>query len=322
MGWSKFDDGMPLHPKIVALSVYAKLTYTFSIMYASRYHTDGVIGDGAARMIMAWVPVAQRNYNKVAAELQTVGVWKRVDEGYVIHDYLDYNPSSEQIRQERENTARRVAEWKRRHAVSNGAGNGVTNGVRNGVSTPAPSRTRPVSDSLSPKGNLQPQRESNRGKGASAPVPSPLPEHTKDPIWDALCEALGTQPKTPSEKNDCGRTVKELKAAAATPDEIRVRIARMLKANQRIFVHFRYVREHWSEYAEERHEGQHDHDQLQTRLSPQRPQRRGSDTYQRDNGRSYPEVGRISDEEALRVNSRLRPLPPLDNDESGEPQAG
>jgi hypothetical protein len=149
-------------------------------------------------------------------------------------------------------------------------------------------------------------------KGASAPKPTPAPR-SPDPIWDALCDALSLRHAdfTPSQRADCGRTVQELKAAAATPDEIHVRIARMLQSNQLRFVTFRYIREHWSEYAVDRHEGQHDHTAGQRR-APQ-PQRRPHDPYQGD----APHVVHFTEEEARRLNaSRLRPLPP-----DHEPQA-
>lgn len=62
---------------------------------------------------------------------------------------------------------------------------------------------------------------------AAAP-PSPSPSKaakSRNPIWDTLVELFGYEPAPGTEASAWGRTVKDLKAASATPDEMRQRAA-------------------------------------------------------------------------------------------------
>lgn len=48
----------------------------------------------------------------------------------------------------------------------------------------------------------------------------------RDDLWDALVEATGIEPSTTGEKSRFGKSVNELLAAGATPDEIKARASR------------------------------------------------------------------------------------------------
>lgn len=93
----------------------------------------------------------------------------------------------------------------------------------------------------------------------SIPLTTSAPDREKttarpgNPHWDALVESLGTDASalTRTQRSNYGRAVKELKEARASPDEIRVRIARMLRHNQRHFVTVNFVVAHWAEYAQD-----------------------------------------------------------------------
>jgi hypothetical protein len=89
-----------------------------------------------------------RGTKATAKQLEDAGVWDRVDDGWVIHDYLDYNPSREQVLLERKKNAERQEKFRRRRngkpvppdgsdAPSNGGSNGVTRaaGKRDGDTT-------------------------------------------------------------------------------------------------------------------------------------------------------------------------------------------
>ena len=92
------------------------------------------------------------------------------------------------------------------------------------------------------------------------PVPRVVPLKPVNPHWDALVESLGVDPSslTRTQRSNYGRAVKELKEARASPDEVRVRIARMLRHNQRQFVTVNFVVAHWAEYVQDlsRHQTQ------------------------------------------------------------------
>lgn len=90
--------------KIADLSHIAFRLYVLSIVYAGKELTDGEITQRALRSLVVWVgcPVG-----KAASELVTAGCWEQTDSGYLIHDYLEHNPSRAEILEFRASNARR-----------------------------------------------------------------------------------------------------------------------------------------------------------------------------------------------------------------------
>lgn len=93
MNWVKLDDQFFAHPKVVDLSKDAKLLYLSGLCYAGAQLTDGLITRGALRLIGAMVEVPA----EAAAELVAVGLWDAYEDGYKVHDYLEWQTSREQV---------------------------------------------------------------------------------------------------------------------------------------------------------------------------------------------------------------------------------
>jgi hypothetical protein len=147
MPWSRLDDQFTDHPKIVEAGPMAGWLYVCGLTYSTRYLTDGFIPRAQVKRL-ADLP----DCDDLAGRLVHVGLWEAVEGGYRIHDYLDYNRSSADVRAERDETARRQAEWRARKAAkqaeeqeSNAVSNGVTGAVSNGKRLPAPLTSRPRS---------------------------------------------------------------------------------------------------------------------------------------------------------------------------------
>jgi hypothetical protein len=85
MAWIRIDDRMPYHPKVIGLSAEAFRLYVASLCYAGGHETDGFIP--ASALPVLWGTA------RTAAELERAGLWEPTDGGWVIHDYLQYNPS-------------------------------------------------------------------------------------------------------------------------------------------------------------------------------------------------------------------------------------
>lgn len=92
MSWAKLDDGLPENLKIEPLSDAAFRAYVTSICYAARNLTDGFVTHkkakefaGKPRVIQELVP----------------HLWQVVDDGYMIHDFLVYNPTRESVLKKR-----------------------------------------------------------------------------------------------------------------------------------------------------------------------------------------------------------------------------
>lgn len=132
MPWFKVDDQTTFHPKVLRAGNAAFGAWVRMGAYCGAQLTDGFIPDQVAHMIAT---------KKELDKMIDVELLHVVGGGFQIHDYLDFQPSREQVLSERQATRERVS----RHR--NGVTPPVTHSERNGVSTPAPSdpiRSRPI----------------------------------------------------------------------------------------------------------------------------------------------------------------------------------
>jgi len=114
MAWLKLDDGFAEHPRIDPLTHKAFRLHITAMCLVARKLTDGYVTEKDAKLCrtQAGVSVA------AVAELEASGLWERNGEGWYIRDYLDYNPSSAQVKEERKRAAERM-----RHVRANVRGN-------------------------------------------------------------------------------------------------------------------------------------------------------------------------------------------------------
>jgi hypothetical protein len=92
MPWVKLDDDFSDHRKIMAVGPLAAWMHVCALCYCARLLTDGFIPAAQVRKL-ADVDDAM----SLAELLVREGLWERVEGGYRIHDYLEYNPSKEQV---------------------------------------------------------------------------------------------------------------------------------------------------------------------------------------------------------------------------------
>lgn len=175
MPWVRFDDGFPSHRKIEPLSDGAYRLHTSAIFWSSRQLTDGCI---PKRDLVFAAPRTMKRPEKFVRELVDAGLWEAVEEGWELHDFLDYQPSKAQVTADRKKTAERQRRWRERHSetrddsVSNGRSNGVTNGGSNAAPTrPDPSR---------------PELHTDQDDSAAPPPPEKPKKATRIPIPFAI----------------------------------------------------------------------------------------------------------------------------------------
>ena len=96
MPWTKLDDQFYDHPKTVAAGPEGIALFICGLSYCARQLTDGFISKAQVRRLVdvddPWA---------VAERLVSVGFWKRVNDGYQVHDYLKYNPTAAQVKAQR-----------------------------------------------------------------------------------------------------------------------------------------------------------------------------------------------------------------------------
>lgn len=158
MSWVKLDDRFFDNPKVAALSDGAQLAYLKAVTYCARELTDG------------YVPVKKAREYATARMIKELapGLWEPTEGGFVVHDYLDYNPTRAQVQAEREAAKRRM------QGRSSGRSSGETSGgnseapvnptphpypdpdpVKPGGATPAKTAARP------PRHRVRPLAESD-----------------------------------------------------------------------------------------------------------------------------------------------------------------
>lgn len=97
MAWLKIDDRVRTHPKIVEAGPAASWVWFCGICYCREHLTDGFIAD---KMLPTLVP-GMSSLKKAAAVLVTAGLWHRVERGYAVHDFLQWNPSKAEVEAQR-----------------------------------------------------------------------------------------------------------------------------------------------------------------------------------------------------------------------------
>lgn len=146
MGWVKLDDRRAMNRKLREAGFAARGLDEAAMCQVAHDMTDGFISADTVEMLA----VAHRckSWRKLVDTLVIVGRWEPADGGWLIHDYLDYNPSK--------------AEWEAEKAKKSAAGRrGGQASAQARASSPAqarasesaeasaqadPTRTRPVPD--------------------------------------------------------------------------------------------------------------------------------------------------------------------------------
>lgn len=110
MGWAKFDDLYDDNPKVrraFSLNAQAVSVHVLAITYSARHLTDGRVSE---EWLRERVPHG-RQRQAVLRVLVDAGLFDKNGTGYLVHDYLDYNPSRADVlaRREREREAKRRA---------------------------------------------------------------------------------------------------------------------------------------------------------------------------------------------------------------------
>lgn len=150
MPWVSHDDRFSQGRKVFGLGDRAYRLHFCGLEHCSCNLTDGGINRAELPVVAAVARIASPS--KFVAELVASGLWIETEEGWVINDYLDYNRSAEEIKEDRAANAKRQRDLRERRrkarseidnsledADSNGERNALHNPLRNGGShgTPA-----------------------------------------------------------------------------------------------------------------------------------------------------------------------------------------
>lgn len=108
MTWARFDDAAATHPKARVAGNEAWALWVAAVIYCNRYLTDGFIPFAALATDCLPVPIAMAKAKKLAEKLCEArlrpdgpGLFVRVNDGYIIHDFLNWNESKSDVENKR-----------------------------------------------------------------------------------------------------------------------------------------------------------------------------------------------------------------------------
>ncbi len=186
MGWLRLDDAFGDHPKIIGLSDRAFRAHVMGLLYCARHLTDGIVPRAAAPKVAA------------VRELERAGLWTSTrGGGWLIHDFLDYNPSKAETLDKR--SAKSMA------------------GAKGAAS------------------RWQRRRHSTLDAPDPTPTPTPIPNtlasdkppRARDEVFEALAEVEGADldSLTRSARGSLNNATKQLREVGATAGSVRFRAA-------------------------------------------------------------------------------------------------
>lgn len=153
MPWVRLDEHFPEHRKILAAGGDAAWLHVCAISYAARNLTDGHIPATVLDRLSD-----RRHPAKLAARLVEVGLWQLAPDGWMIHDFLDYQPSAAKVREGRDAAAERQRRAREAAAAKRAAVTPMSqrDSQRDSrcdmaVSHGPPDPTRPVSTDIPPR---------------------------------------------------------------------------------------------------------------------------------------------------------------------------
>lgn len=175
MAWIRVDDSFNEHPKMAKVGAIGWGIWLAGLAYCNRNLTDGFIPYAIAESLGgSWRVRTELEDGRVMVStishgsgmsgqdmttgwvidlLVSSGLWDEVKDGYLVHDFDQYQPSREQVLRERENTRVRVGKFREKRNVTalQLVRNAVTNGTGNGAVTVAPDPDPDPKRSLAPQ---------------------------------------------------------------------------------------------------------------------------------------------------------------------------
>jgi len=146
MAWARLDDRFPNHPKVLALNNAEFRLHVSAICYCCDQLTDGHVASCVPKSLPS-APRAGRLLDAIR-NLERVGLWDRTDDGWIVHDFLDWNPSAEQVKAKkaaraeagrRGGLAKGKAKPKQLLSKSQGNASGLLHTLSKQTGTPSPS---------------------------------------------------------------------------------------------------------------------------------------------------------------------------------------
>lgn len=111
MAWIRLSDDYIYHPKFTRLSHLAFRLWHEGMAYCRKLLTDGAIPRRALKDFK-YATRAAVDELSTPASLGIAPLWLPTDDGFRVHDYLDWNPSREDDQRDREGAKKRMRRYR------------------------------------------------------------------------------------------------------------------------------------------------------------------------------------------------------------------
>lgn len=224
MPWVRLDEQFARNPKVLTAGPLGMAMQVAALCYCNEYLTDGFVPRSVANMLLDFEGLAfvwthnemfgggdDVEASMVVKSLVEAGLWDEAPGGYLIHDYLEYQPSKAEVLAQREQRAEA------------GRQGGLAKAKRGAKQT--------ASEVLSE----MPSKTSSKTLAKSYPVPVPdlveakastrddeSEKINRDGIWTAMEDLFG-KATTKSARTIRGKVQKSLVGAGATYTAVKER---------------------------------------------------------------------------------------------------
>lgn len=189
MSWARFDDRCPSNPKVALLSDAAFRLWFTAICYSCEHLTDGEIQRDVPA-ILTRAPSGAK-LRACIRELVDRGLWRETENGWEVHDFLDWNPSGEQVRAKREARAKAGRKGGKRSGESRSRDEARPKQLLQQTGSSGESKTNPVPVPV-PSSTEEVDPKDVPG-GGRAPAPGGFPPRISDPLMDSFTGRLPDQ---------------------------------------------------------------------------------------------------------------------------------
>lgn len=176
MSWAKLDDHFYGNGKVLAAGLAATGLYARSLSYAAGHETDGHITRDVAMFLAG-------GEQELFDRLVGVELWSREGDGFMIHDYLEFNPSARELDRNRRQSAARVRRYRERLAEEPVDGSDSVTRNRNGSVTR--NKRRPVTMGRVGSGSSNGRSSSDHGRSEEVGTVARAREERFARWWDA-----------------------------------------------------------------------------------------------------------------------------------------
>lgn len=201
MSWTKLDDGIYDHPKLLRVEPTDRLLYVWALCWSNRHGTNGSVPPSALPLLATLAGVA--NANDAAERLVNAGLWHLGPDGWSVHDFDDYQPSPEKVEQIRQARAEAGRKGGKASAEGRRGGNGRSkpeanaeaNAEANQQHDPSkPAKQNPTPSRPVPRDTFTSSSrpvEAALSTGEDDDEPDAAPHHDPEPLARAAAAILG-----------------------------------------------------------------------------------------------------------------------------------